>query len=160
MAVDDAKKLRIEELSKADIDQIVEIERKSHGSPWSRTSFENEMEHRHGIFLVAKDEGEIVGYGGLWLIVDEAHVINVVTHPDKRRAGTGQRLMEELLLRAKEEGAVCSTLEVRAGNEPAIKLYEKLGYVTGGRRKHYYPDNHEDALVMWLNNLHTWEPPR
>jgi len=69
-------------------------------------------------------------------------------------------MMIELLSKAKEAGMVCSTLEVRAGNDPAIQMYQKLGYEIAATRKGYYPDNREDAVVMWLYHLDTWEPPR
>jgi len=108
--------------------------------------------------LVAIANGVVVGFAGIWLIIDEAHIINVAVLPEYRRNGIAKKLMVELLVRAKEKGAVCSTLEVRAGNEPAIKLYEGFGYVTVGRRKAYYHDNKEDALVMWLHGLDEWEP--
>jgi ribosomal-protein-alanine N-acetyltransferase len=102
----------------------------------------------------------VIAYGGVWLVVDEAHITTVAVDEAKRRNGVGKRMMVELLNRSQEAGMKCSTLEVRAGNDPAVKLYEKLGYVTTARRKGYYPDNNEDALVMWLHDLVNWEPPR
>lgn len=102
---------------------------------------------------MAFDEGKLVGYGGVWLVIDEAHITTVAVDDSKRRQGIGERLMRELLSRAKARGTVCSTLEVRAGNAAAVHLYEKLGYTTTARRKSYYPDNNEDALVMWLHAM-------
>ena len=93
------------------------------------------------------------------MVVDEAHITTIAVAPDRHRMGIGERLVVDLLLRARERGMVCSTLEVRAGNLAAIGLYEKLGYVRSAVRKRYYPDNHEDAVVMWLEGLESWEPP-
>lgn len=101
---------------------------------------------------------QIVGYGGIWHIIDEAHVTTLAVSEEHRRLGIGRKLMIELLERAKEAGMVCSTLEVRAGNEAAIRLYEKLGYARTTLRKGYYPDNREDAVVMWMVELDSWTP--
>lgn len=152
--------LRFETLEEAYLPAILDIEARSNTSPWSERSFRNELNHEHGIFLVAIANGSVVGYGGIWLVVDEAHVTNVAVSPEHRRQGIGRRLMVELLERAKTAGMTCSTLEVRVSNEPAIKLYEDLGYLRTALRRNYYPDNREDAVVMWLHQLDQWEPPR
>lgn len=152
------KTLRFEPLQEAHIPAILEIENRTNSAPWSERSFRNELNHEHGIFLAAIEDGRVIGYGGVWLVIDEAHVTTVAVDDSKRRQGVGERLMKELLLRAKEKGMVCSTLEVRASNDPAVHLYEKLGYQTTARRKRYYPDNNEDALVMWMHDLASWEP--
>jgi ribosomal-protein-alanine N-acetyltransferase len=141
------------------IPDILEIERRVNTAPWSERSFRNELGHAHGVFLTALLEGRVVGYGGVWLVIDEAHITTVAVAPENQRCGIGWRLMVELLEKAKERGMTCSTLEVRAGNQAAISLYLRLGYVEVARRKSYYPDNHEDAVVMWLYDLPTWNPP-
>jgi [ribosomal protein S18]-alanine N-acetyltransferase len=151
------KTLRFERLQEAHIAAILDIEREVNTAPWSEKSFRNELTHPHGYFLVALSEGNPVGYGGFWMVIDEAHITTVAVSPAHQRKGIGRRLMLELLEEAKRRGMSCSTLEVRSGNEPAIKLYEDLGYVAAARRKAYYPDNKEDAVVMWLHNLETWE---
>lgn len=152
--------LRFETLEEAYLPAILDIEARSNPSPWSERSFRNELNHEHGIFLAAIANGSVIGYGGIWLVVDEAHVTNVAVSPEHRRQGIGRRLMIELLERAKTAGMTCSTLEVRVSNEPAIKLYEDLGYLRTSLRRNYYPDNREDAVVMWLHQLDQWEPPR
>jgi ribosomal-protein-alanine N-acetyltransferase len=154
------KTLRFEALEESHIPAILEIEREVNSAPWSERSFRNELTHAHGVFLTAIGDGNVVGYGGFWMVVDEAHITTVAVAKEFQRKGIGRKMMIELLTRAKAQGMACSTLEVRAGNEPAIKLYENLGYVTAARRKSYYPDNKEDALVMWLHSLTDWEPPR
>jgi len=156
----DLKTLRFEPIQESHIPAILEIEKVVNSAPWSERSFKNELDHRHGIFLVGFLQGQVVAYGGVWLVVDEAHVTTIAVASDKRRQGIGQRLMAELLIKAKAVGMVCSTLEVRSSNEAAIKMYEKFGYHIAATRKGYYPDNKEDAVVMWMYNLDTWEPPR
>ena len=152
--------LRFEELAESHIPAILAIEQEANSSPWSEQSFKNELDNPHKAFLVAIASGMVIGYGGIWLIVDEAHVTNIAISPDYRRQGIGQRLMVQLLDRAKEAGMTCSTLEVRASNAAAITMYEQLGYRETARRKRYYPDNQEDAVVMWLYDLQAWETPR
>ena len=154
------KTLRFEALRADHIPKILEIETKTNGAPWSERAFQNELTHQDRIFLVAIVGGEVVGYGGVWLIIDEAHVTTLAIAESARRQGIGELLMIDLLNKSKEAGMVCSTLEVRAGNEAAIHLYEKLGYTIAAKRKGYYPDNKEDAAVMWLYDLEKWQPPR
>lgn len=152
--------LRFVPLEKSHIPNILEIEQVTHSAPWSQKSFENELEHKYGVFLVGFMDGEICAYGGVWILVDEAHVTNVVVREALRGQGIGRKLMIELLERAREKGAVCATLEVRASNVGAIHLYESLGFVQSTIRKNYYPDNREDAMVMMLNDLLDWKPVR
>ena len=150
--------LRFEPLAEAHIEAVVAIERVANGAPWSDRGFRNEIDHRHGVFFVAIEGGEVVGYGGVWLVIDEAHVVNVAVREDKRRQGIGRRLVLRLLQEAKASGMASASLEVRAGNVAAIALYEAMGFVATNRRKRYYPDNGEDAVVMWLFELAAWSP--
>ena len=149
--------LRFVSLEKSHIPKILEIEQVTHSAPWSQKSFENELEHKYGVFLVGLIDGEVSAYGGVWILVDEAHVTNIVVKESLRGQGVGRKLMIELLERARNKGAVCATLEVRASNAPAIHLYETLGFVQATIRKNYYPDNKEDAGVMMLNDLLSWK---
>jgi ribosomal-protein-alanine N-acetyltransferase len=150
--------LRFVPLSKELIDEILVIESSTHSAPWSRKSFENELEHKYGVFLIALIEGKVIGYGGTWVLVDEAHVTNVVVAPEFRGQGIGRKLMNEMLVKAREKGAVCATLELRKSNEVALKLYESMGFIQATVRKAYYPDNQEDAIVMMLDDLLGWKP--
>jgi ribosomal-protein-alanine N-acetyltransferase len=145
--------IRLEPLAEGSITEILEIEREANTAPWSEQAFRNELDHPNGIFLVARADGEIAGYGGVWIVVDEAHVTTVAVRESNRRQGIGRRLMNELLSKAVASGATCSTLEVRAGNAAAVQLYESMGFSTVARRRGYYPDNKEDALVMWKYDL-------
>ena len=150
---------RICPLEERHIHDVAVLEKEVHASPWSEQAFRNELKNDPGVFIVAEENGKVTGYAGMWVIVDEAHVINVAVSPERRREGLGRRLMVELLVRAQELRATCSTLEVRASNSAAIQLYEGLGYVSSGVRKRYYPDNREDAVVMWLYGLQEWSTP-
>lgn len=149
MKTKSVKGLRLVPLEESHLESILEIEKRSNSSPWSERSFRNELDHPYGIFLVASLGDHIVGYGGVWLVVDEAHITTIAVDPDYRRQGIARSIMQALLDQAVKRGATCSTLEVRAGNEAAIRLYEGLGYVRAAIRKRYYPDNKEDAVVMW-----------
>lgn len=140
-------------LDASHIPAIVEIEREHQGSPWSNRSFENELVNPHAIFLVGIENGKILAYGGIWMVVDEAHVTNVMVVPEARRRGSGRNLMLHLLNAGKEKGMSCSTLEVRVSNHGAIALYKSLGYIEVAVRKAYYPNNQEDAVIMWLYDL-------
>ena len=153
MAVSGRLSLRFEPLHESHLPAILAIENAVNGSPWSERSFRNEIAHPHGIFRVAVEDGEVVGYGGLWLVIDEAHVTNIAVAPDHQRRGVGRRLMVELLNVAKRKGMTCATLEVRAGNDPALHLYESLAFERSAVRRGYYPDNKEDAVVMWRYDL-------
>src|SRR2546423_8298339 len=139
--------LRFDTLKEAHVERIIEIEKESNSAPWSDRSFKNEVTNSQSVFLVAFAGSKIVGFGGLWLCVDEAHITTVAVANDYRRNGIGREIMNQLLVRAQESGMTCSTLEVRANNEAAIALYHDLGYVETARRKGYYPDNQEDAVV-------------
>ena len=149
--------LRFEPLNKGHIPAILEIEKVANTAPWSEQSFLNELDNPQSIFLVAFVDGKVNGYGGVWMVIDEAHITTVAVSPELQRKGIGRKLMHELLKRSIDNGMTCSTLEVRASNQSAIRLYETLGYESCARRKGYYPDNKEDAVVMWLFDIHKWK---
>ncbi|GGJ79663.1 ribosomal-protein-alanine N-acetyltransferase [Anoxybacillus voinovskiensis] len=136
----------------ADLDGVLVIEKASFTLPWSREAFYNELVHnRYAKYVVMEHDGRLVGYCGMWVVVDEAHITNVAVLPEYRGKKLGEALMRKMMDMAKQLGAVTMTLEVRVSNEVAQSLYRKLGFLNGGIRKRYYPDNQEDALVMWVN---------
>lgn len=94
------------------------------------------------------------------MVIDEAHVTTLAVDESVRRLGIGRTLIVDLLVEAQARGMLCATLEVRASNTAAVALYESLGFATTARRKRYYPDNREDALVMWLADMDSWKPPQ
>lgn len=146
--------ISIEQMTVDDLDRVLEIEVLSYPTPWSRRAFQSELsENSYAHYYVAKHEGQIVGYFGMWVILDEAHITNIAVHPDYRRHRIGRRMLEFSFDRAKEFGATRMTLEVRVSNIPAQTLYRKLGFVERGIRKGYYTDTNEDAIIMWKDNL-------
>lgn len=148
--------LALVNLSERHLPEILAIERASQTAPWSEESFRKELTHPISIFLVAEDKAGVAGYGCAWVVVDEAHIVTVAISPERRRGGIGRQIVQRLMAEAQSRGATCATLEVRATNEAALRLYESMGFVRSGIRKHYYPDNGEDAVVMWLYGLATW----
>ncbi|MGB6407049.1 MAG: ribosomal protein S18-alanine N-acetyltransferase [Planococcus donghaensis] len=134
-----------------DVDAVYEIEKLSFTLPWTKEAFYNEMNiNEHAYYVIAETEEGIVGYCGMWLVMDEAHVTNIAIHPDHRGKKLGGSLMEAAIKTAKAQGAVLMTLEARVSNTVAQNLYRKLGFKNGGIRKRYYTDNYEDAIVMWV----------
>lgn len=136
------------------LDGILDIEGVSFPTPWSRQSFEYEIEdNTFARYLVVVKGDQVVGYGGMWVILDEAHVTNIAIHPDHRQQGLGRQLLISMLAWAWQLGCQQMTLEVRESNAAARRLYEGLGFIQRGVRKGYYTDNKEDALVMWNDKL-------
>lgn len=135
-----------------DLTQILEIEKKSFATPWTYDAFYNELHtNQFAHYIVAEVDHQIIGYCGLWVIIDEGHITNIAILPEYRGNGLGEQLLREVMRSAKEYGAETLTLEVRVTNTVAQNLYRKLGFQNGGIRKSYYTDNYEDALVMWVN---------
>ncbi|HLE59532.1 MAG TPA: ribosomal protein S18-alanine N-acetyltransferase [Candidatus Limnocylindria bacterium] len=141
--------LQIEPMRLADVAAVHDVERLSFATPWPVFAFEQELTgNRLARYLVARSGDRLVGFGGIWLMVDEAHITTFGVHPDWRRRGIGRDLLLALLELSLELGATRMTLEVRASNAPAQALYRSFGFRAAGRRLAYYADNAEDALVM------------
>lgn len=133
-----------------DIGTIAQIERESFTAPWSEEAFRNELQNNmFAKYMVMERDGRVLGYGGMWMIVDEAHVTNIAVRAAYRGQGFGKRLLQELMRTAQWLGALRMTLEVRVTNEIAKSLYERMGFYPSGIRPNYYSDNMEDALIMW-----------
>lgn len=142
--------VELKSMSFEDIGQVCEIESLSFDTPWSRESFESELlKNNLARYIVAKVDGKVAAYGGMWIVLDEAHITNIAVHPDYRGGKIGERLVKELLQKAADNKAERITLEVRASNDAARKLYKKLGFIDSGWRKGYYADSGEDAIIMW-----------
>ncbi|MEK9199827.1 ribosomal protein S18-alanine N-acetyltransferase [Ureibacillus sp. 179-F W5.1 NHS] len=136
-----------------DVEAVHGIELASFPTPWTLDSFHYEMrENQFAYYIVAENEhGNIVGFCGMWLVIDSAQITNVAVIDAARGQGIGEGLMREAMRIAKEHGVDVMSLEVRVSNNVAQNLYRKLGFQDGGIRKGYYTDNQEDALVMWVN---------
>lgn len=145
--------LTLEAMQEEHIPAILEIERRCYSAPWSEEAFLSELRNRAAVYLVAQLEGQLVGFGGMWLVVEEAHITTLAVDPPFRGLGIGERLLNALLSIAVERGMERATLEVRVGNLVAQNLYRKYGFQAVAVRKQYYANNKEDALVMWLEGL-------
>ena len=145
-------------MSVSDVDQVVAIERLSFPLPWSKESFIREICEidNSRLLVVTEDEkatADLMGYACWWEVVDECHITNFAVSPAYRRRGVADFLLENILEDAKARGLLRATLEVRLGNAAAIALYEKWGFTAAAMRPRYYPDNREDALVMWKEKI-------
>ena len=133
-----------------DLDQVVDIEQNLFSVPWTKEAIVQDMtENPRAMYFVADIDGVIVGYVGLWKILDEGHINNVAVLPDYRKRHIGMAMIDTMLRVTGEEGINHHTLGVRAGNKAAKGLYAKFGFCDEGLRKGYYEDNGEDAVIMW-----------
>lgn len=148
-------KLTIKPMTQIDIDSVVGIEKESYGKHhWSRESFYNELSNDLAAYFCAfNEDGVLVGYAGTWQILEEAHITNISVKPDFRRRKIGEALLYTVIENCKKNEVKYITLEVRVSNQKAINLYEKYGFKSLGKRKEYYQDNNEDALIMWTENI-------
>jgi len=150
-----APNLVIDQMRPADIPAVQAIEREIFLSPWPRNAYASELtQNRQAHYIVLRDGAEIIGYGGLWKVVHESHITTVGVRAQSQHQGYGTALFAALIQRSYELGARWITLEVRAGNAHAIRLYERFGFRAIGRRRGYYTDNGEDAVIMWSDSLH------
>ncbi|WP_072742613.1 ribosomal protein S18-alanine N-acetyltransferase [Sporanaerobacter acetigenes] len=133
-----------------DIDEVLDIEKTSFATPWPKEAFTLEItKNMLAKYVVAEIQGKVVGYGGIWLIIDEGHVTNIAVHEKYRGLGVGNKIMEGLIDICRDRNIVAMTLEVRKTNEVAKSLYDKYGFKEYGIRPGYYSDNNEDAIIMW-----------
>lgn len=138
-------------MSPDNVDQIAEIERECFSTPWNRNMLLDELENLNSSFIAAKAEnGEIIGYAGLTVVLDEGYINNVAVREKYRKCGVASELLKVFLRFAQAHDLAFLTLEVRASNAPAIGLYTKFGFEQAGRRKNYYDNPKEDALLMTL----------
>jgi len=161
----------LELMREADIATVQEIEREIFSTPWPRNAYYRELASRSSAhYVVLRQEGtverptgfhsaeldpSIIGYGGMWRMYDEAHVTTIGVRRDVQHHGHGRILFAGLVQAAYDMGAKWVTLEVRVSNENAMRMYEAFGFKVIGRRKGYYTDNGEDAIVMWSDSIHS-----
>jgi len=150
-----AQRVRIEEMTIQDLEQVMAIERVSFPTPWSEKMFRKELNVSMSKNLVARIETEegrdLAGYVNYWIFAGESHLNNIAVRRDYRRKGIASKLMAEMIRESRKEGARRGTLEVRRSNHAAIGLYEKFGYVVKGMRPNYYDDTKEDGLILWCD---------
>ena len=138
----------IVKMNESHVSQVAELEKICFSDPWSENSVASELNNKLAFWLVAEEEGRLAGYVGSQTVCNETDMMNVAVHPDFRRRGIAEALVNDLVEELKAMESHCLTLEVRASNAPAIALYEKLGFAEIGRRKNYYRNPREDALIL------------
>ena len=141
--------IKINPMTHEHIDAVYVIECNTFAIPWTRADFERELSNKLSIYFVAMYKDCIVGYCGMWHVVNEGHITNIAVSQGYRRLGIGDMLLDALVCEAHKRQMIGLTLEVRVGNECAMSLYNKHGFKIEGLRKNYYADTKEDAAIMW-----------
>lgn len=145
MGDESIRSMRIEDLK-----TVLAIELVSFSTPWSIQAFTEELrDNDYARYFCLVAAGQVIGYMGLWYILEEGHITNIALSPENRGKGLGEFFIRSVMQDMRSTGMERMTLEVRVSNLAARNLYERLGFVTAGVRKGYYADNHEDALIMW-----------
>ena len=140
--------MRIEKMTAACLDAVAALEKECFSHPWSKQSLAESLENENSVFLAAYEDGKLVGYAGMEVIVDEGYIFNVAVSEDYRRRGVGYALVRELVTCGMKNSLCFITLEVRESNSAAIALYSKFGFIRVGERKNYYSDPSENAVLM------------
>ncbi|MBQ1349268.1 MAG: ribosomal protein S18-alanine N-acetyltransferase [Ruminococcus sp.] len=140
--------MRIEKMTTAHLDEVAAIENDCFSHPWSRRSLESELKNETSHFLVAVEDGKVIGYIGMSAVIDEGYLFNAAVDSHYRKKGVGSALVRELVTWCQKHDFAFLTLEVRESNAPAIALYSRFGFVRVGERKNYYSDPAENALLM------------
>jgi [ribosomal protein S18]-alanine N-acetyltransferase len=146
--------LTIRKMELNDINQVMFVEIASFTSPWTEEIFKQELiENQHAHYYIMTIDEKVIGYVGMWIVLDDAQITNIAILPGYRGQKLGEKLFRFAMQKAVSLGVTRLSLEVRVTNVVAQKMYRKFGLVPGGIRKNYYTDNHEDAIVMWVNLL-------
>ena len=140
--------IKIKPMTDDHVHQVAELEKICFSTPWSERSISSELNNELALWLVAEEEGTVVGYIGSQTVFPETDMMNVAVVPQRRREGIAAVLVDSLITELKRIGSECLTLEVRASNDPAISLYRKMGFYEVGRRPNYYRNPREDALIL------------
>ena len=140
--------MTITKMTEAHIGQIAELEKICFNDPWSENSIASELNNRLSCWLVAIEDGKVIGYLGSQTVLGETDMMNIAVHPDYRKNGIASNLIGELISTLMEQGSHSLMLEVRESNEPAKSLYLKLGFDVVGVRKNYYRNPKENALIL------------
>lgn len=141
------------EMTASDVSVLAEIERANFSRPWSEESLLKELGNDNSIFITAECEGNIAGYGGMYLIGTEGDITNIVVSSLYRQRGVASAIISSIIDNAKKHGITEITLEVRESNKAAVQLYEKYGFRSVGKRPGFYDFPKEDALIMWLRDI-------
>ena len=148
------ERLVISPMTRDDLRPVMRIESLSFSTAWPQNAFSSELsDNRLAHYYVGRIGDEIIAYGGIWVILEESHVTTIAVHPDWRGRRYGEEMLLFLMREALRRGGAWMTLEVRASNRIAQRLYRKYAFATVSTRRGYYSDNNENALVMWAGNL-------
>lgn len=139
--------IKIDKMTLSDLNKIADILNSEFDDFWNYNVFKSELENENSKYIIAKIDSEIVGFAGIWIAIDEAHITNIVTKKSYRNKGIGKILLENIITLSNSLNLDSITLEVRESNIPAIKLYEKYNFKNLGIRKNYY-ENSENAIIM------------
>ena len=140
--------IKIKPMSAEHVPQVAELEKTCFSTPWSEKSIGSELTNELALWLVAEEEGTVVGYVGSQTVFPETDMMNIAVDPRRRREGIAEILVDSLVRELKRIGSTSLTLEVRGSNAPAIALYQKMGFQEVGRRPNYYRNPREDALIL------------
>ena len=140
--------MTILKMAESHVPQIAELEKLCFHDPWSISSIASEVSNRLSLWLVAAEDDQVIGYVGSQTVLGETDMMNIAVHPEYRKQGIATLLINDLVDKLKEQGSHSLMLEVRASNEPAISVYRKLDFMEVGRRKNYYRNPKEDALIL------------
>lgn len=149
--------VQIEKMTAEDVPRVMELEVQCFPTPWHESAYLTEISNKSAYYIVAKSDGVVVGYSGLWIIMDEAHITTLGVNPKRRNMKIGEQLLVAMLDEVLDRGGRRVTLEVRESNEAARNLYRKYGFSPAAIRRGYYTDNGENAIVMWVSNIQTPE---
>ena len=138
-----------------DLDGVLAVESESFANPWTRDMYAWELQNRSmcHILLVRTPDCRVAGFCAFWLVFDEVHINNIAMRPNFRAQGIGTALLRQVLAEGQQLGARRATLEVRASNDGARRLYERMGFYVAGVRRNYYSEPVEDALILWRDEL-------
>ncbi|MEA4826473.1 MAG: ribosomal protein S18-alanine N-acetyltransferase [Clostridium sp.] len=139
-------------MDESNVIDVLEINNICFNPPWSLESLKNELKNKFTRYIVVKKDDIVIGYAGIWIIIDEAHITNIAVDPDFRGIGAGNVLIENIIDICKELEIPSITLEVRETNTVAKNLYKKYGFIEEGIRKNYYEDG-TNAVLMWKRNV-------
>lgn len=144
---------KIEPMNSSHIEGVFEVSKLSLAEAWNIESIEKELSNKLAKYLVALDENKVIGFLGMWVVFDEGDITNIAVHPEYRKQGIGNLLMDNLITLCKENNINSLTLEVRQSNLPAQNLYKKHGFKEEGIRKNFYDNPKENAIIMWRHNI-------
>lgn len=145
--------VEIERMTAGDVPDVAGVDRECFPTHWNVQSYRNELANPAATYFIARHAGTVVGFAGMWVGIDEAHITTLAVLPQYRRRGIATVLLAELLLQARRFGCRSATLEVRESNTVAQHLYQRFGFENGGIRRRYYTDTNEDACILWVRDL-------